>query len=426
MELIEQKTDTKWRIEEEEEKFMMSPQVPRFVVVEKVADAQGRPVLRPAGNTTPTAKASEATVTLKQQKPKSPLVSKHNPCDSPQQDKQNPHGHKPAVLSSGVKPGKTLVKGGACKSPRSPVAKSPKSPIVGNSPLKSSATSFNFSCSSQGGSTDSPSCNPKKAASPPQRKLSMLSPSSSSSGSFLSYYPHDPQVKNTCTWITPKTDPLYAAFHDEEWGVPVHDDKMLFELLVLCGALAELNWPAILNARDTFREAFAAFDPAVVAGFDDIKIASLMSTKNIMLHEGKLRGIVNNAKLILQIVEQFGSLDKYIWGFVGYKSIINRYRYPRQVPVKTPKAEYISKDLQKRGFRSVGPIVIYSFMQVAGMTNDHQTYCFRWKQCVLLSEGQQAETGECNKIQVEDVIAKGREGIVVKSFEKANLINFQK
>lgn len=426
MEQIEQqkKKDTKWRTEEEG-KSMMSPQVPRLVVVGKVADAQGRPVLRPAGNTTPTAKVSEATVTLKQQKPKSPLVSKHNPCDSPAHDKQNPYGHKPTVVNSGVKPGKTPVKVGACKSPRSPVAKSPKSPSVGNSLLKSSA-SLNLSRSFQGGSTDSSSCKPKKAVSPSQRKLSMLSSSSSSCGSFVPYSPHEPQVKNICTWITPKTDPLYATFHDEEWGVPVHDDKKLFELLVLCGSLAELNWPAILSARDTFREAFAAFDPVLVAGFDDMKIASLMAMKNIMLHEGKLRGIVNNAKLILQIVEQFGSLDKYIWGFVGYKSIINRYRYSRQVPVKTPKAEVISKDLQKRGFRFVGPIVIYSFMQVAGMTNDHHTHCFRWKECVLLSEGQQTETGECNKIQVEDVIAKGREGIVVKSFEMANLINFQK
>ena len=111
-----------------------------------------------------------------------------------------------------------------------------------------------------------------------------------------------------------------------------------------------LSWPAILNARDTFRETFAAFDPAVAASFDDMKITSLMSMKSIMLHEEKLCGIVNNAKRILQIVEQFGSLDKYLWSFAGYKSIINRYRYPRQVPVKTPKSEAISKDLQKRGF----------------------------------------------------------------------------
>lgn len=415
----QQKKDTKWRTEEE--KTMMSPQAPRLVVVGKVADAQGRPVLRPAGNTTPTAKVSEATVTLKQQKPKSPLVSKHNSCDSPEQDKQNPYGHRPIVVSSAVKPGKTPVKGRPCKSPRSPVAKSPKSPSVGNSPVKSSAGSLNFSCSFQGGSTDSSSCKPKKVVSPSQRKLSMLSSSSSSCESFVTYALREPPVRNVCTWITPKTDPLYAAFHDEEWGVPVHDDKKLFELLVLCGTLAELNWPAILNARDTFREAFAGFDPVLVAGYDDMKIASLMSMKNIMLHEGKLRGIVNNAKRILQIMEQFGSLDRYIWGFVGYKTTINRYRYSRQIPVKTPKAEVISKDLQKRGFRFVGPIVIYSFMQVAGMTNDHHTHCFRWKECLLLSEGQQAETGECYKTEVEEVSAKETEEILLKSFEKANL-----
>ncbi|KAH9327017.1 hypothetical protein KI387_007195, partial [Taxus chinensis] len=125
----------------------------------------------------------------------------------------------------------------------------------------------------------------------------------------------------------------------------------LFELLVLSGALAELSWSSILSSRDIYRQVFAGFDPVVVATFDNEKIESLMYIKNSVFHEGKLLGIVNNAKLVLEIVEEFGSLDTYMWSFVGYKPIVNRYRYPRQVPAKIPKAEVISKDLLKRGFR---------------------------------------------------------------------------
>ncbi|KAJ6326177.1 hypothetical protein OIU78_013305 [Salix suchowensis] len=160
------------------------------------------------------------------------------------------------------------------------------------------------------------------------------------------------QIKKRCAWVTPTTDPSYATFHDKEWGVPVHDDKKLFELLSLSGALAELTWPIILNKRDIFREVFLDFDPIDIC----------------------------------KVTDEFGSFDNYIWNFVNHKPIVSQFRYYRQVPAKTPKAELISKDLVKRGFRSVSPTVIYSFMQVAGLTNDHLINCFRFHECTTKGE----------------------------------------
>ncbi|KAF2310390.1 hypothetical protein GH714_008946 [Hevea brasiliensis] len=145
------------------------------------------------------------------------------------------------------------------------------------------------------------------------------------------------QTKKSCAWVTPNTDPCYAAFHDEEWGVPVHDDKKLFELLVLSGALAELTWPAILSKRHIFREVFADFDPVSVSKFNEKKIIAPGSTANSLLSEVKLRAIIENARQILKVIDEFGSFDKYIWSFVNYKPIVSRFRYPRQIPVKTPK-----------------------------------------------------------------------------------------
>ncbi|ONK68937.1 uncharacterized protein A4U43_C05F17590 [Asparagus officinalis] len=189
------------------------------------------------------------------------------------------------------------------------------------------------------------------------------------------------QGKRRCAWVTPNTDPGYVAFHDEEWGVPVHDDRKLFELLVLSGALAELTWPTILSKRHIFREVFVDFDLVAVSKLNEKKIIAPGSTASSLLSEPKLRAIIENARQILKIIEEFGSFDKYCWGFVNHKPITSRFRYPRQVPVKTPKAEVISKDLVKRGFRSVGPTVIYTFMQVAGLTNDHLITCYRFDEC---------------------------------------------
>ncbi|TYI48086.1 hypothetical protein E1A91_D13G221900v1 [Gossypium mustelinum] len=200
--------------------------------------------------------------------------------------------------------------------------------------------------------------------------------------------------KKRCAWVTPNTDPSYATFHDEEWGVPVHDDKKLFELLVLSGALSELTWPAILSKRQMFREVFMDFDPAAVSKLNEKKLIAPGSMSSSLLSELKLRAIIENARQISKVIDEFGSFDEYIWSFVNHKPIISKFRYPRQVPVKTPKADVISKDLVRRGFRSVGPTVIYSFMQVAGITNDHLTGCFRFQECITAAEGKEVEIKE--------------------------------
>ncbi|KAK3004913.1 hypothetical protein RJ639_019683, partial [Escallonia herrerae] len=178
----------------------------------------------------------------------------------------------------------------------------------------------------------------------------------------------------------------YVAFHDDEWGVPVHDDKKLVELLCLSTALAELTWPAILSKRHLFREVFQEFDPIAVSKINEKKTVTPGSSASSLLSELKLRGIIENARQICKIIEEFGSFDKYIWGFVNHKPTIGQFRYPRQVPIKTSKADVISKDLVKRGFRGVGPTVVYSFMQVAGITNDHLISCFRFQECIAAGE----------------------------------------
>ncbi|TYI79969.1 hypothetical protein E1A91_D05G058900v1 [Gossypium mustelinum] len=214
------------------------------------------------------------------------------------------------------------------------------------------------------------------------------------------------------------TDPSYAAFHDEEWGVPVHDDKYvvssvcllikravsltikfrlillstcrkLFELLVLSGSLSELTWSAILSKRHIFREVFMDFDPVAVSKLNEKKLIAHGSVASSLLSELMLRAIVENARQISKVIDEFRSFDQYIWSFVNHKPIVSRFRYPRQVPVKTPKADVISKDLVRRGFRSVGPTVIYSFMQVAGITNDHLTSCFRFQECITAAEAKE-------------------------------------
>ncbi|EYU21733.1 hypothetical protein ABFS82_09G084800 [Erythranthe guttata] len=189
-------------------------------------------------------------------------------------------------------------------------------------------------------------------------------------------------VKKRCAWVTANTDPLYAAFHDEEWGLAVHDDKKLFELLSFSTALAELTWPVILSKRHLFREVFLDFDPNAVSKLNDKKIATPGSPASSLLSDLNLRAITENARRICKIIDEFGSFDKYIWGFVNHKPIVGNFRYPRLVPIKTSKADTISKDLVKRGFRGVGPTVVYSFMQVAGITNDHLISCFRHRDCI--------------------------------------------
>lgn len=230
------------------------------------------------------------------------------------------------------------------------------------------------------------------------RRRSVSKPRSVVSDGVLESPPPDgAQSKKRCAWITPNTEPYYATFHDEEWGVPVHDDKKLFEVLVLSSALSELTWPAILSKRHIFREVFADFDPVAVSKLNEKKVITPGTTASSLLSDQKLRGIIENARQISKVIVEFGSFDNYIWSFVNHKPILSKFRYPRQVPVKTPKAEVISKDLVRRGFRGVGPTVIYSFMQVVGLTNDHLISCFRFQECVVAAEGK-----EENSIKNED------------------------
>ncbi|XVE91214.1 hypothetical protein DITRI_Ditri20bG0136400 [Diplodiscus trichospermus] len=205
--------------------------------------------------------------------------------------------------------------------------------------------------------------------------------------------------KKRCGWVTPNSDPCYASFHDKEWGVPVHDDKKLFELLSLSGALAELTWPTILSKRHMFRETFLEFEPIAVSKLSEKKIGAPGSPASSLLSELKIRGIIENARQICKVIDEFGSFDKCIWSFVNHKPIVGQFRYPRQVPVKSPKSEVISKDLVRRGFRSVGPTVIYSFMQVAGLTNDHLISCFRFQECKTGFESREEDNAETIKLE---------------------------
>ncbi|CAN7096387.1 unnamed protein product [Brassica rapa subsp. narinosa] len=184
--------------------------------------------------------------------------------------------------------------------------------------------------------------------------------------------------RKRCAWITPKSDPSYVAFHDEEWGVPVQDDKKLFELLCLSGALSELSWTDILSRRQLLREVFMDFDPVTVSELNEKKVAAAAVS---LLSEVKIRSILDNSRYVRKIIAEHGSFKKYMYNFVNNKPTLSQFRYGRQVPVKTSKAEFISKDLVRRGFRSVSPTVVYSFMQAAGLTNDHLIGCFRYQDC---------------------------------------------
>ncbi|KAF5184921.1 Methyladenine glycosylase [Thalictrum thalictroides] len=191
-----------------------------------------------------------------------------------------------------------------------------------------------------------------------------------------------------CSFITPNSDPLYVVYHDEEWGVPVHDDKLLFELLVLSGAQVGTDWTSILRKRQEFKEAFAEFDADIVANFSEKQITSISTDYGIDLN--RVRGVVDNSKRILEVRKEFGSLEKYLWGFVNHKPINTQYKSCHKMPVKTSKSETISKDMVRRGFRLVGPTVMHSFMQAAGLTNDHLITCPRHTQCIALGSRRSA------------------------------------
>ncbi|KAL3833834.1 hypothetical protein ACJIZ3_008570 [Penstemon smallii] len=188
------------------------------------------------------------------------------------------------------------------------------------------------------------------------------------------------QLEKRCSFITPNSDPIYVAYHDEEWGVPVHDDKLLFELLVLTGAQVGSDWTSVLRKRQDFRDAFSGFDAEIVSKYSEKKMSSISNDYGIELSQ--VRGVVDNSKRILEMKKEFGSFEKYLWGFLNHKPIETQYKWCHKIPVKTSKSESISKDMVRRGFRLVGPTVIYSFMQAAGLTNDHLVTCPRHSQCL--------------------------------------------
>lgn len=178
-----------------------------------------------------------------------------------------------------------------------------------------------------------------------------------------------------CPW--PGTDPLYVAYHDREWGVPVHDDRQLFEMLVLDGAQAGLSWLTILRKREAYRRAFAGFDPARVARFSQARVEALLRNPGIVRNRLKVASAVTNARAFLDVQREFGSFDAYVWQFVGNAPVKNAWERTSDVPARTEVSDAMSRDLRKRGFTFAGSTICYAFMQAAGMVNDHLVSCFR-------------------------------------------------
>ncbi len=181
-----------------------------------------------------------------------------------------------------------------------------------------------------------------------------------------------------CAWAG--SDPLYLAYHDREWGVPVHDDRLLFEFLTLEGAQAGLSWITILRKREAYRAAFAGFDPEAGARFDEAKVAALLANPGIVRNRLKVESAVTNARAFLKVRDEFGTFDAYLWGFVEGRPIWNAWKSIAEIPASTPLSEALSRDLKRRGFRFVGSTICYAHMQAVGMVNDHTVDCFRWRE----------------------------------------------
>ena len=180
-----------------------------------------------------------------------------------------------------------------------------------------------------------------------------------------------------CGWEL--TDPLMIAYHDEEWGVPVHDDRKLFEFLVLDAFQAGLSWAIILRKREGFRKAFHGFDPRRIARYTEKDAARLLSDPGIIRNRLKVAATIHNARRFLEVQKEFGTFDAYIWGFVGGRTIRNRFRSLKDLPATSPESDAMSKDLKARGFKFVGSTICYAFMQAAGLVNDHTVDCFRYR-----------------------------------------------
>ncbi len=181
-----------------------------------------------------------------------------------------------------------------------------------------------------------------------------------------------------CSWG--ESDPHYIPYHDEEWGLPEHDDRKLFEMLILEGAQAGLSWITILKKRPAYRDAYDNFEPEKVAKYNEKKIAELLQNAGIVRNQLKIRSSMSNAQAFLTVQKEFGSFDRYIWDFVGAKPIINRWNSLSEIPADTPESQAMSKALKQRGFKFIGPTICYAFMQATGMVNDHILDCFRYSE----------------------------------------------
>ena len=186
------------------------------------------------------------------------------------------------------------------------------------------------------------------------------------------------EEKCRCSWAGDV--PVYVDYHDNEWGRPTHDDRMLFELLVLEGAQAGLSWLTILKKREAYREAFDGFDPAKVALYDEAKVEELMANEGIVRNRLKINAAITNAKLFLDVAREFGSFDAFIWGYVDGEPIVNRWKTQADVPATTPLSDRISEDLKKRGFKVVGSTIVYAYLQSIGIVNDHVVDCFAYRE----------------------------------------------
>ena len=185
-------------------------------------------------------------------------------------------------------------------------------------------------------------------------------------------------ARAVCSWAA--SDPLLRAYHDAEWGVPVHDDRRLFEFLALDGAQAGLSWLTILKKRDNYRRAFDGFEPERVASYGPREVARLVADAGIVRNRMKIESCIGNARALLAVQKEFGTFDRYIWGFVGGKPRRNRWRRLAQIPAKTKESDRMSVDLRKRGFTFVGSTICYAFMQAAGLVNNHLVRCFRYRE----------------------------------------------
>jgi DNA-3-methyladenine glycosylase I len=181
-------------------------------------------------------------------------------------------------------------------------------------------------------------------------------------------------MKQRCPWAM--SDPLYTLYHDREWGRPVHDDRKLFEMLILEGAQAGLSWITILKKRENYRKAFDNFDAKKIACYDTKKVKQLLKNKGIVRNRLKIEAAIQNAKAFLAVQKEFGTFDEYIWSFVGARQKVNRWKSLKQIPTTTPESDAMSKDLKKRGFKFVGSTICYAFMQAVGMVDDHVVDCF--------------------------------------------------